>query len=176
MMPLEFFVLEVGCNKGHNLDAMASAFSQDFNIDMAIPTHDVYKGVEINKSLCNRYDIINGSAYELPWSNNVFDLVFSSGVLIHIPPNRLKEAMNQMRTISRKWVMMIEYPADKETGTKYGTDFNFREGVWSRPYGKIYQDHFKDDKLISTGSISDLGEDGWGFSKCDYWIFEKHGK
>ena len=165
-LDLGLFVLEVGCNKGHNLDAIYQA-----TFDEAFYTN--VKGVEINKTLCNRHNIINGSAYDLPWTKDVFELVFTSGVLIHIPPGRLHEAMDEMRRVSSKFVMMIEYPSDKEVGTKYGEDFGNQEGVWSRPYGSIYQEHFPNDELVKTGSISDLGDDGWGFSKCDYWIFKK---
>ncbi len=68
---------------------------------------------------------------------------------------------------------MIEYPSEKEIGKKYGEDFNNQDGVWSRPYGKIYQEQFSKDVLVEHGKISDLGDDGWGFTKCDYWIFEK---
>ncbi len=163
-------VLEVGCNKGHNLEAIEKA-------NVYRPSHLYHPGkivgIEINKDLCNKSNIINGSAYDLPWKENTFDLVFTSGVLIHIPPGRLKEAMNQMRTVSKTYVMMIEYPADKEIGTKYGEDFNNQDGVWARPYGKIYQEQFSKDVLVEHGKISDLGDDGWGFTKCDYWIFEK---
>ena len=152
-------ILEVGCNKGHNLDA--------------ISTTGIRLGIEINKELCTRPDIIHGSAYELPWSDNVFSLVFTAGVLIHIPPAKLRDAMEEMRRVSSKYVMMIEYFSEEEKGTKYQEDFNHQDGVWSRPYGKIYQEYFPEDKLIEHGKISDIGDDGWGFSKCDYWIFEK---
>lgn len=155
-------ILEVGCNKGHNLEAIN-------RVRRSVFCH----GIEINKSLCTRPGIIHGSAYDLPWGPNVFDLVFTSGVLIHIPPGRLHEAMNQMRHVSKKYVLMIEYYADKEKGTKYEEDFNFQEGVWSRPYGDIYTGHFPKDRRVMSGKISDLGDDGWGFSKCHYWIFEK---
>jgi len=154
-------VLEVGCNKGHNLDAIRGY--GDYNV----------VGVEINKTLCTRPDIINGSAYDLPWQHDVFELTFTAGVLIHIPPGRLHEAMDEMRRVSKKYVMMIEYFAEKETGTKYQKDFNFQDGVWARPYGGIYQGHYPKDQLIASGKIGDIGDDGWGFSKCDYWIFEK---
>lgn len=153
--------LEVGCNKGHNIEAI----SLGADIDVI--------GIEINAHLCTRPDIIHGSAYELPWCENVFDLVFTAGVLIHIPPDRLRDAMTEMRRVSSKYVMMIEYFSLEEKGTKYQEDFNHQDGVWSRPYGQRYSMYFPNDKPVANGKISDIGDDGWGFSKCDYWIFEK---
>jgi SAM-dependent methyltransferase len=155
--------LEVGCNKGHNLDAI--------NEIMNFETTAL--GIDIRKEHCTRPDIIHGSAYDLPWYNDAFDFTFTSGVLIHIPPGRLEVAMNELRRVSNRYVLMIEYYSEKEKGTKYEKDFNYQDGVWSRPYGEIYQGYFKEDELISTGKMADLGNDGWAFSKCDYWIFEK---
>lgn len=160
----EMGILEVGCNKGHNLTAISRAFQVAYKTT----------GIEINKSLCTQPNIINGSAYDLPWSDNVFDLVFTAGVLIHIPPVRLQDTLYEMRRVSNKYVLMIEYFSEKIVGRKYEEDFNHQDGVWSRPYGDIYKTQFPKDNLIKHGKISDLGDDGWDFSKCDYWIFEKN--
>jgi spore coat polysaccharide biosynthesis protein SpsF len=161
-------ILEIGCNKGHNLEAIKTALDK-----IQIINNYIIQGIDINRRLCTKPNIINGSIYELPWVDNTFEVTLTSGVLIHIPPPRLKEALFQMRSVSNRYTIMIEYNAEKEVGTKYGIDFNYMDGVWARPYGKIYKKKFPKDKLISTGKISDLGSDGWGFSKCDYWIFEK---
>lgn len=156
-------VLEVGCNKGHNLDAIALVHKGMTDC----------QGIEINKDLCDRSNITNASAYDIPWVDDLYDLVFTAGVLIHIPTPRLHDAMAEMRRVSKKYVLMIEYPADKEVGAKYEADFNWQEGVWWRPYGKEYTHLFPMDKLVAHGPIKDLGDDGWGFTECDYWIFEK---
>lgn len=156
-------ILEVGCNKGHNLDALNTIFNYEASVS----------GIEIYKKLCTRPDIINGSIYNLPWEENTFDLVFSSGVLIHIPPHKLDAAMYQMRSVASKYVLIIEYYSEKEVGKKYGEDFNFQDGVWHRPYGDIYQNNYKKDQLLLKGKISDIGDDGWAFSNCDYWVFKK---
>lgn len=155
-------VLEVGCNKGHNLEAINKIYINASGIS----------GIEPNKSLCKKPNIINGNAYEIPFSDNVFDLVFTSGVLIHIPGEKLEKAMDEMYRVSKKYIMMIEYPADEEKGSRY-RDFEDKEGVWARPYGFIFQRRFPGAKLVKGGHIKDLGNDGWGFSDCDYWVFEK---
>jgi hypothetical protein len=168
---------------GHNLLAINEA------------TDSEIQGLEINKYAVEKSEIpakiVLGSAYDLPWIDNSFDLVFTAGVLIHIPTNGmitipvysgtlshpdskcLEEAMKEMYRVSNKFIMMIEYPNEKEEGREY-RDFGDKEGVWSRPYGKIFQELFPTAKLVKTGHMKDLGESEWGFTKdCDFWIFEK---
>ena len=156
-------ILEVGCNKGHNLSSLQALTHYSI----------IGAGLEINKSLCVAPGIVNGTIYDIPWSDNVFDIVFSSGVLIHIPPKRLDDAIKEMRRASNKYILMIEYHADVEKGFRYEEDFDHGDGCWHRPYGKIYESLFPKDKLIKSGKISDLGDDGWAFSKCNYWVYEK---
>lgn len=164
-------VLEVGCNKGHNLEAIEA-----INIGDEIHETDSQKfdctGLEPNRALCSQPNIINGNAYDIPWKSNTFDLVFTSGVLIHIPENLLDDAFSEMRRVSNKFIMFIEYYSKEEEGQQY-RDFEDKEGVWARPYGEIYETIFPEDQLITTGRIKDLGNDGWGFSDCNYWIYEK---
>ena len=166
--------LEIGCNLGHNLRAIA-----DTRIEDSVPLEEPIRiqGIEINPYAIEKSEmkdsIVLGSAYELPWIDNSFDLVLSAGVLIHIPPDSLEKAMKEMYRVSNKFIMMIEYPNEKEVGREY-RDFGNKEGVWSRPYGEIFQKLFPESKLIKTGHMKDLGESEWGFTKdCDYWIFSK---
>lgn len=152
--------LEVGCNKGHNLEALKASDIKAI-------------GIEPNKTLCNIPEIINGSAYDIPWKQDTFDLVFTSGVLIHIPTDKLDIAFEEIRNVSKKYVMMIEYGSKKEEGKKY-RDFNDNEGVWSRPYGRLYRNRYTKDILVKKiKKISEIGNDGWGFSECSCWIFKK---
>ena len=137
--------LELGCNAGHNLEAIKLASNGDIT--------DI-KGLEIRKDHCTKPSIINGSIYDIPWEEGTFSLTFTSGVLIHIPPDRVVEA-------------------EEEKGTKYREDFEYKDGVWARPFGEIYKRSFPQDTLIETGKVSDLGDEGWGFPKCNYWIYNK---
>lgn len=152
--------LEVGCNKGHNLEALKASDIKAI-------------GIEPNKTLCKKPEIINANAYDIPWSQNTFDLVFTSGVLIHIPTEKLDVALEEIRSVAKKYVMMIEYGSKKEEGKEY-RDFNDKEGVWSRPYGRLYRNRYTKDILVKKiKKISDIGNDGWGFSECSCWIFKK---
>jgi len=54
------------------------------------------------------YDIgnltdVQGDAASLPFRDDSFDLVFTSGMMIHIPPNLLKDVSREIIRVSRKW-------------------------------------------------------------------------
>jgi pseudaminic acid biosynthesis-associated methylase len=156
-------ILEVGCNRGHNIRAIKETKISEI------------RGVEINKysidQAFDKIDIIKGSIYNIPFVDCIFDLVFTAGVLIHIPTKKLQTALKEIYRVSNRYILLIEYFAPEEQGKRY-KNFLYREGVWLRPYGDIFKKF--DVNLIKSGKISDLGDDGWGFSKCHYWVFEKN--
>lgn len=161
-------VLEVGCNKGHNLKAIN---------DMSAFPLNIY-GIDTNKEAIenNEFDkthVIHGSAYDLPWPKGAFNFAFTSGVLIHLPNDKLPKAMEEIYRVSSKYIMSIEYP-EKEEHKKDYRIFEGDGGCWGRDYGKIWKEKYPNLKLLKTGKMIDLGDDGWGFSRdCNYWIFQK---
>lgn len=99
-------MLELGCNDGSNLRALS----------LLMPEIELI-GVEINETACvmarkkvPKAKILNKSLYNL---DNIFvhdvDLVFTKGVLIHIPPEKLSEVYALMRKASCKYIMIAEY-------------------------------------------------------------------
>lgn len=162
-------VLEVGCNRGHNLIALTLA-SNSMSDDTRIGINPV--GIEPQKKLCRWPNIINGNCYNLPWGVPCFDLVFTSGVLIHIPPEKLADALSEMNRVSKKYILMIEQEAESETPKNY-RDFEDKAGFWARPYGDIFHSQFPETNLVKYGKVRDIGDDGWGFTDCSYWVFKK---
>ena len=162
-------VLEVGCNKGHNLQAINDfAITRTFGLDIN------KEALELSSESNYKSNLILGQADELPWLDNSFDLVFTAGVLIHIPTEKVEKVMRELHRVSSRYVMMIEYPNETEEGRNYRdiTDKSF--GVWSRPFGKMFQEFFPNAKLVKTGHMKDMGSDKWHFTAiCDYWIYEK---
>jgi len=156
-------VLEVGCNMGHNLQA----------IEHFIPN---IQGVEVNKYAIKQSEmrerVVVGEAQNLPWIDESFNMVFTAGVLIHIEEKDLKKVMSEMYRVSNRYIMMIEYPNEEQVGRRY-RDFDDKEGVWSRPYGRVIE-NMLDVKRVKQGHMKDISNEHWGFSKdCDYWIYEK---
>ena len=59
--------------------------------------------VELSKSRTHNINIIQGSAFDIPFKNEYFDLVFTSGLLIHIHPSNIREAMNEIYRCTKKF-------------------------------------------------------------------------
>jgi pseudaminic acid biosynthesis-associated methylase len=106
-------VLELGANAGYNLAALRSVLGN----------HVYATGVEINplafKQLEMRADrAVLGSILERGWSD-VYDLVMTKGVLIHIAPDDLPAAYKAMVESTRRYILVAEYFAREPTPVEY---------------------------------------------------------
>lgn len=152
-------VLEVGCNAGWNLRAM-------LEIDPGLSLC----GVDVNKAALaeagapgSGVDVVEMAAVDVgeTWPGG-FDLTFTAGVLIHIPPAQLQEAMTSIAAASRRWVLAVEYAADVEQEIEYR---GHAERLWKRPFGDLYQ---------SMGlRLVKQGDAGPGFDRCKFWLLER---
>lgn len=151
-------VLEVGTNRGHNLLALEDAFSKRLRVFGVEPAEYARKQAREQGLL-----VYNRSVYNLPRLHR-FDLVFTSGVLIHVPPERLDEALRNIYAASAKYVLAIEYQASDDTTVHYrGHD----DMLWKRDYGQHYQRLFPDLTLQGTG------DDIAGFDGATWWLLSK---
>ena len=151
-------VLEVGCNKGHNLQALAAVSPW---IELA--------GCDINKAATELAQkampeafIENIGANELDQFGMMFDLVFTAGVLIHISPEGLKAVMQSIIDASEKYILAVEYDWPVEIEVTY----RGHEGkLWKRNYGKMYESMGL--KLVKEWPAGD------GFDRCQAWLLLK---
>jgi trans-aconitate methyltransferase len=153
-------VCECGANAGHNLVA----------IDMARP--DIWTvGVEPNASARARaaeagVQLEAGDIYSLSPGAVPFDLVFTSGVLIHVPPHRLDGALSNLYAMSAKYLLAIEYRRDADTMIEYR---GYRDMLWAADYGAHYQRLFPAVELIGEGELTEAD----GFKDSYYWLLRK---
>jgi spore coat polysaccharide biosynthesis protein SpsF len=155
-------VLEVGCNIGANLHW----------ISQIIPARRVY-GVDINEHALRELRVsqpqVNAlwsPARQLPFRDRWFDLVFTTGVLIHQPLNALPLVMSEIVRCSDRYVLCGEYHAAEITEVSYR---GHSGALWKRDYGAFYQDLFPELKLLRSGFLSK--DEGW--DDVTYWLFEK---
>lgn len=152
-------VLEVGCNRGHNLAAIQS-------IDTSIDCHGIDVNVQaVNEARSNGISAEVGSALEIAskFGHESMDLVFSAGCLIHIPPDSIQRVMRAIVDTSAKYVLAIEYDTDKEEEVEYR---GHAGKLWKRPFGKMYE--AMGLKLLAFGPAE-------GFERCEFWLLEKPG-
>lgn len=150
-------VLDVGCNAGWNLRALNVAdrptvVAVGIDLNARAVAEARHKG--LHAVLGSIYDI--GALY-----CETFDLVCTSGVLIHIAPADLETAMRNVMAASRRWVLAVEYESDQEEGVLYRGNI---DRLWKRPFGKLYE--AMGLKLVSDSKAE-------GFDRCHSWLLEK---
>lgn len=144
-------ILEVGCNAGVQLIILQQ---MGFN--------NLY-GIEINprtlnaaRSLTKNINLVQGSALDIPFKDHYFDLVFTSGVLMHIAPANIKKAMEEIYRCTKKYIWGFEGYADNWTEVVYRGNKNM---IWKTNFSKLYLDSFKDLKLLKEKKFKYLMND-----------------
>lgn len=132
--------LEVGCNVGNILINLQSAgMGNLYGIELQ------HYAVEKSKERTRGINIIQGSAFDLPFKDSYFDLVFTSGVLIHISPADIQIAMDEMYRVSSKYIWGFEYYADQHAEIEY----HGNEGkMWKSNFASLFLNRFDNLKLV----------------------------
>lgn len=123
-------ILEVGANVGTQLHLLQQLGFTDLHGIELQPY-----AVEVAKRVRPGIDIIQGNAFELPYKDGEFDLVFTSGVLIHIAPQDHPKVMDEMNRCSRKYVWGFEYYAPELEEIDYRGHENL---LWKADFASIF--------------------------------------
>ena len=160
-------MLEVGCNVGINLHALRRLFplqrkrfwhrKQTIDKGAVIlagidPNLEAIKSVDTG--LIGGVSVGRGSVSDLgfwlresvPEAN--FDFVFTTGVLIHIPPSELLAACTNIYNASSKYILCTEYFSQQPREQRY----RGRDGMmWLRDFGGFYLDNFPGLRVVANG-------------------------
>lgn len=144
-------VLEVGCNLGNKLMIMQSlGFERVYGVEPG--TYAREQGRARNPAL----EILRGDAMDLPFKDGFFDLVYTSGVLIHIHPDDLQQAMREILRVTKRWVFGFEYFADEPQAL----DYRGHDGLlFKRDFAAAYRELEPGLQLVRTENLPYLGED-----------------
>lgn len=144
-------ILEIGSNVGNQLKLLQKqGYKNLYGIE--INQH----AVELSKKMTTRVNIIQGSAFDLPFKDNYFDLAFTSGVLIHINPKDLKKIMNEIYRVTKKYIWGFEYFSPTLATINYRGNKN---RLWKNDYAKTYLKALPDLKLIKEVHHKYLGSE-----------------
>jgi pseudaminic acid biosynthesis-associated methylase len=132
--------LEVGCNVGNILLNL-----QSIGLECLYGIELQHYAVERSKIRCQGINIIQGSAFDIPYKNNYFDLVFTSGVLIHLSPEDIKVAIDEMHRVSNKYIWGFEYYADQYMEIEYHGNGN---RMWKTNFAQLFLDRFDNLRLV----------------------------
>lgn len=132
--------LEVGCNAGNQLLLLQRmGYSNLSGVEL-----QPY-ALEMARCRTQNISLAQGSALAIPYGNDSFDVVFTSGVLIHIAPKNLPRAMDEIHRCTRTFVWGMEYYAPETTEVNYR---DHRELLWKMNYAKLFLDRFEDLELV----------------------------
>ena len=144
-------ILEVGSNVGAQLHGLQSiGFENLYGIEL-----QPY-AVEVSKQNTKNINLIQGSALDIPFKNSYFDLVFTSGVLIHINPDDLNIAIREIYRCTREHIWGFEYYADRYTEILYREQKGL---LWKADFAKLYLDEFRDLELVKEKRIKYFDSD-----------------
>lgn len=139
-LPKDTRILEVGCNTGMQLACLqAMGFTSLYGIELQ--GYAVQKAKDYTQGI----NVIQGSAFDIPFKDNFFELIFTSGVLIHIAPENLPNIFNEMHRCSKRYIWGFEYYAETTTSINYRGNEGF---LWKANYGKLIREQFRDLTLV----------------------------
>jgi len=134
-------ILEVGCNIGNQLILLQEMGYTDL---WGIEPQD--SAFEIAKNRTKNINILKASAFDIPFKDNYFDIVFTSGVLIHISPKEIGKAMDEIYRCSRKYIWGFEYYIPK--GYQMVNYRGYDNLLWKTNFPELFLDRFPDLKLV----------------------------
>ena len=158
-------ILECGSNVGRNLK----------QINLAYPKKKL-SFIELNKKafeICNLNrnikDSFNSSIQDCKIPKNTYDLVFTSGVLIHLNDKTLKKVIPKIITWSKNYIIILEYFSTTKIEKTYRGKKNL---LFLREYGDEFL-KTKRVKLLDCGFLYSKIYKKAGFDDLTYWIFKK---
>jgi len=140
-IPIGARVLEVGCNIGNQLLLLKElGYSNLHGVD-------VQRGaLDVARSKASDVSFVQASAFALPYPAKHFDLVYTSGVLIHISPKDIPAALDEIHRCSKTYIWGSEYYAPVATEVDYRGHGDL---LWKMDYAREYLARFRDLEMVA---------------------------
>jgi pseudaminic acid biosynthesis-associated methylase len=156
-------VLEVGCNRGHNLVTLSEVLGEGTEIVGIEP--NAY-AIQIARAANPQAGVLQGNILDLPFKEEYFDLVCTIGVLIHIPLASLRSAICELARVSSRYLLAAEYFADDETEIPYRGQNDL---LWKRNFARHFEETLPGIDLLRSGYWGP--EDG--FDRVHWWLYQR---
>jgi len=131
-------ILEIGAGQGINLlaiDQVCDTLVKKPRLH-AVEPNEQARNKLISSNVC--LSVLTENLIEKTNSAS-YDLVFTSGVLIHIHPDDLMKTMKEIYRISKQYIICMEYFSPEQREIKYRDE---NEALWSNDFGRIYLENF----------------------------------
>lgn len=144
-------IFEAGSNFGKQLMCLQEmGFTELYGIELQ------QYAVELSKSTTKNINLIQGTIFDIPFKDAYFDLAFTSGVLIHIHPDDIQDALKEIHRCTQKYIWGYEYYSDRYEHVPYRSEENL---LWRADFVKLYLDLFPDLELAKEEKYKYLDND-----------------
>jgi pseudaminic acid biosynthesis-associated methylase len=139
-------ILEVGSNVGTQGQILREmGFNHVFGIELQI------YAIQEAKKCSSDITSIQASAFNIPFKAGAFDIVYTSGVLIHISPNDIEKALCEIKRVSARYIWGFEYYANTYTEINY----RGKKGLlWKANFAYEYLRRFSGYRLIHERKVT----------------------
>ncbi len=140
-------ILEVGCNIGKQLEIIEKmGFTNLWGIDI---NTNVLKIAKEKKE----WNLVEGSAFDIPFKDNFFEMVFTSGVMIHIHPHDLDKIFDEMYRVTKKYIWCFEYFSENCQEIEYRGNKN---KLWKNNFLQLFIKRHPDLKIVKEKKLKYL--------------------
>ena len=98
-------ILEVGANLGGNIRALKTLTDARL---FAVEPNGKARRIMVDDGVLPAEQVADATADDLPFTNGEIDLVFTSGVLIHIPHEDVERVDEEMLRVAGRYVLSVE--------------------------------------------------------------------
>jgi spore coat polysaccharide biosynthesis protein SpsF len=157
-------VLEIGANVGINLRALQDLSDAKL---YALEPNGKARNVLQADNVVPADNILAGTAGRIDLPDAYVDLVFTSGVLIHVSPDQLPAAYREMHRVSARYLLTIEYFAAEPEEKLY----RGHEGLlFKRDFGALWLDMFPELQIADYGFF---WRPATGLDNLTWWLLRK---
>ncbi len=157
-------LLEVGCGFGRNIKYIANNFPYplkivgvDFSESMLENARNYIGTTKLKKVSIK---LMKANVLKLPFANSSFDIVLCHGVLMHIKPEAISQAVSEILRVTQKKIILVEEnDVDFSLSNEYFVKINYYTFVY--PYQALF--------LVKGGKILEYHRK----KKLDWFLIEK---
>jgi pseudaminic acid biosynthesis-associated methylase len=137
--------VELGCNIGINLRALEQISGMTlYGVE---PNAQARRAV-IEGRVLSSDRIHEGHGAAMPLPTGAADMVFTSGVLIHVEPKQLPAVADEIYRVSRKYIVLAEYFSVEPEERVYREQSGL---LFKRDFGSFFLDRFAQLRLVDYG-------------------------
>jgi len=144
-------ILEVGSNIGTQL-----ALLRRLGFDHLCGAELQGYAIALAKTLTPSINLVRATAFEIPFGDGSFDVVFTSGLRIHIHPSDLHDALKEIHRCSQRYIWGLEHCANECIEVMYRGKPDL---LWNTDYAATYLRLFGDLELVK--------EERFGYADSD---------